>query len=70
MYKETCSENRNHDGDDRKRHEIATSLEKSVSRAISSLNCVDHREEIDGHVKKHEDDQEETADTHDELLGN
>ena len=70
VYEETSCENWNHDGHDRKRHEIATSLEKSVCCTICALECVNNREKVDCHVKEKEHDKEKAAYAHDKLLGN
>ena len=70
VEEETCCEYRNHDGYDRKCHEVTTCLEETLCCSVSSLACVNHREEIDRHMQKEEHNEEKAAYTHDKLLGN
>ena len=71
VYKETSCKNWNHDSHDWKCHKIAASLEKSFCKiAIYSVACVNHRKEVDCHVKEKEKNKEKAAYAHDKLLGN
>ena len=70
VYDETECKYRNHDCYNRKCHEVATCLEKTVSCSVSSLECINHRKEVDSHVKEKEHDKEQAAYTHDKLLSN
>ena len=69
MYEESESKYWYHDGHDRKLHEFTALSEKTVCSTISSVDCVNQRECVDGKVQKKEDDKEKAAYTHDKLLG-
>lgn len=68
MDDETCCENRNHNCYDRERHEVTAKLIPTLWGAPCAFEEVNDCKEVDSCVKKHEDDQEETCNTHDELL--
>ena len=75
---ESQRQDRDHDGDDRRGHEVAAQLEQAVALAEKRLvrsggsplpgEGVDYGEEIDRGVDEHEQDQERTAHRLDEFL--
>lgn len=68
MNHESEGKDRYHDCHYRKCHEVAACLEESVCRTVFSCERVNHGKEVDCHVKKKEDDEEQAAYAHDKLL--
>ena len=64
---ETGGKNRNHDGHDRQRHEIAAFLEEAVKPVVVACERVNDGEQVNSHVKQQEDYKKCSADSLDEL---
>lgn len=68
MDKETCRQNGNHYGYDRKCHKVTSLLEEAVGSAEPAGESVDYRKRIDCYVKTEEHNEKCTADGLYELL--
>ena len=78
MHQEAERQDRDHDGNDRRGHEVAAELEQAVALAeeirVGRGNAelaregIDHGEEVDRRVQKEEDNQEGSTHRLDEFL--